>query len=350
MVGQVDAVDSVGAVHTGSNGAHTGVQRAMRHPSLMRWIGILGGVVIGILTAVQARLNGALGFELGDGLLAALISMILALGIMIVVSLVVPNGRSGARALSRGLRGRTIPWWMVAGGAAGALTVATQGLTAGVIGVALFSVGVVAGQTVNGLVLDRVGYGPAGVVAVTGGRLMGAVLALVAVAISISPELLATVPLWMLVLPVLTGAGIAWQQATNGRLRHRTGSALTATLVNFIGGTILLTIAVAINISIVGWPATVPTEPWLYLGGIAGMLYVLMSASLVRFTGMLLLGLAVVVGQLAASVLIDIWYPAASGAPLWQALIMVLLALMAVAAAVIPWGRVRWGRLLGRKA
>ena len=38
----------------------------------------------------------------------------------------------------------------------------------------------------------------------------------------------------------MTGAGIAWQQATNGRLRHRTGSALTATLVNFIGGTILL--------------------------------------------------------------------------------------------------------------
>ena len=344
-MGQVDAA---GSLHEGSSAAQSRVQRALQHPSVMRWVGLAGAVLIGILTAVQARINGALGIELGDGLLAALISMILALVVMIVLSLVVPNGRRGARALYSGLRKRTIPWWMVAGGAAGALTVATQGLTVAVIGVALFSVGVVAGQTVNGLVLDRVGYGPAGVVAITPGRLMGAVIALAAVALSISPEVLATVPIWMLVLPVLTGAGIAWQQATNGRLRHRTGSALTATLVNFIGGTILLAIAVAINISIVGWPVTFPTEPWLYVGGLAGMVYVLLSASLVRFTGMLLLGLAAIVGQLTASVLIDIWWPATSGAGPWQALAMVVLALMAVAAAAIPWGRVPWRRLLRR--
>jgi len=76
--------------------------------------------------------------------------------------------------------------------------------------------------------------------------------------------------------------------------------------------------------------------------------YVLLSASLVRFTGMLLLGLAAIVGQLTASVLIDIWWPATSGAGPWQALAMVVLALMAVAAAAIPWGRVPWRRLLRR--
>lgn len=336
------------AVREEPSDAQLRAQRGAQRATLMRWVGIFGAVCIGILTAVQARLNGALGVALGDGLLAGLISMIVGVIIMIVLSLVVPNGRRGARALYTGLRQRNIPWWMVAGGIAGALTVATQGLTAAVIGVALFSVGVVAGQTVNGLVLDRVGYGPAGVVAVTPGRLMGAVLALVAVGIAISPELLASVPIWMLVLPLLTGAGIAWQQATNGRLRHRTGSALTATLVNFIGGTILLAIAVGINFMIVGVPTSLPTEPWLYIGGAAGMAYVLMSASLVRFTGMLLLGLASIVGQLGASVLIDIWWPATSGAGLWQALGMVAVALLAVAAAAIPWGRVRWRRLFGR--
>lgn len=324
------------------------VRAVIPHPSLMRWVGIAGAVCVGILTAVQARLNGALGMALGDGLFAALISMVFALTIMIVLSLVVPNGRAGFRELARGVRERSIPWWMLASGVAGAVTVATQGLTVAVIGVALFSVGVVAGQTVNGLVLDRVGYGPAGVVAITPGRLLGAGLALVAVALAVSPELLAAVPLWMLMLPVVAGAGIAWQAATNGRLRARTGSALTATLVNFIGGTILLSIAVAVNVSIVGLPTNLPTEPWLYVGGAAGMAYVLMSAALVRFTGMLLLGLASIVGQLVASVLLDIWWPATSGAGLWQSLAMVLLALLAVAAAAIPWGRVRWRRLFGR--
>ncbi len=70
---------------------------------------------------------------------------------------------------------------MLAGGAAGALTVATQGLAVGIIGVSLFTVGIVAGQTVYGLVLDRIGFGPAGVVAVTMPRLLGGVLALAAV-------------------------------------------------------------------------------------------------------------------------------------------------------------------------
>ena len=78
------------------------------------------------------------------------------------------------------------------------------------------------------------------------------------------------------------------------------------------------------------------------------MLYILMSASLVRSTGMLLLGLASIVGQLIASVLIDVWWPASSGASIWQALAMVVLSLLAVAAAVVPWGRVRWRGLIGR--
>lgn len=51
---------------------------------------------------------------------------------------------------------------MLLPGVAGALTVATQGLAVGIIGVALFSVGFVAGQVVFGLALDRIGFGPEG--------------------------------------------------------------------------------------------------------------------------------------------------------------------------------------------
>ncbi len=134
---------------------------------------------MGVLTALQARINGQLGVRLDDGFVAAAISFGSGLAILLVLSAVLPAGPARLRrARRRACAARTIPWWMLAGGAAGALTVATQGLAVAIIGVSLFTVGVVAGQTVNGLVLDRVGYGPAGVVAVTVPRLIGGALAL----------------------------------------------------------------------------------------------------------------------------------------------------------------------------
>lgn len=154
-----------------------------------------GAVAIGAMTALQARVNGVLGVRVDDGIVAGLISFAVGFVILIVVTALLPSARAGAARLWRGVRTRTIPTWMLLGGACGALTVSTQGVTAGVLGVSLFTVGVVAGQTVHGLVLDRIGFGPAGVVAVTPGRVLGGVLALAAVGISLSGEVIARTPL-----------------------------------------------------------------------------------------------------------------------------------------------------------
>lgn len=305
------------------------------------WIALGGAVLVGVFTALQARVNGQLGARLDDGLVAAAVSFGSGLVILIVLSAALPVGRRGMTALVGGVRSRGIPWWMLAGGAAGALTVATQGIAVGIIGVSLFTVGVVAGQALCGLVLDRVGYGPAGVVAVTMPRLLGGALALGAVGIALTGDGLAGIPLWMLVLPLLTGIGIAWQQATNGRLRQRVGTPLTATLVNFAGGTIILVIAAVIHVAVVGMPASFPTEVWLYLGGAIGVVYIFMSAALVAQTGVLLLGLGAVVGQLGMSFALDALWPAPASPGPVQELAMVLVALLSVVVATVPWGRLR---------
>ena len=226
-------------------------------------VALTGAVIVGFLTALQARINGQLGLRLGDGFVAAAISFGSGLVLLSVRSAILPAGRRGFGRLRAGIRDRTIPWWMLAGGVAGAFTVATQGLAVAVIGVSLFTVGVVAGQTISGLVLDRAGYGPAGVVAITVPRLIGGLLALIAVGVSLQGGVLEQVPWWMLVMPVIAGVGIAWQQATNGRLRQRVATPLTATLVNFIGGTTMLVIAAAVHVARVGAPAAFPVEPWL---------------------------------------------------------------------------------------
>ncbi|ODT42288.1 MAG: hypothetical protein ABS62_04290 [Microbacterium sp. SCN 70-200] len=302
-------------------------------------VALAGAVLVGVLTAIQARINGQLGLRLDDGFTAAVISFGSGLVVLIVLSALLPAGRRGFRALASGVRARTIPWWMLAGGAAGAFTVETQGLAVAIIGVSLFTVGVVAGQTLSGLVLDRIGYGPAGVVAVTMPRVAGGGLALAAVAISLQGGVLERVPWWMLVMPVIAGAGIAWQQATNGRLRQRVGTPLTATLVNFIGGTAILLAVAVIHTVIAGPPAAYPTDPWLYLGGVVGVVYIFMSAALVVHTGVLLLGLGAVAGQLVTAFALDALWPADAGTGWLIELAMVIVAGSGVAVAAAPWRR-----------
>ena len=302
-------------------------------------VALTGAVIVGVLTALQARINGQLGLRLGDGFVAAAISFGSGLVLLIVLSAILPAGRRGFGRLRAGIRDRTIPWWMLAGGVAGAFTVATQGLAVAVIGVSLFTVGVVAGQTISGLVLDRAGYGPAGVVAITVPRLIGGLLALIAVGVSLQGGVLEQVPWWMLVMPVIAGVGIAWQQATNGRLRQRVATPLTATLVNFIGGTTMLVIAAAVHVALVGAPAVFPVEPWLYLGGVIGVTYIFMSAALVVHTGVLLLGLGTVAGQLVTAFALDAVWPAAA-APGWTTeLLMVVIAGAGVVIAAAPGAR-----------
>ncbi len=305
------------------------------------WIALGGAVLVGVFTALQARVNGQLGARLDDGLVAAAVSFGSGFVILIVLSAVVPVGRRGFSALVTGVRTRGIPWWMLAGGAAGALTVATQGIAVGIIGVSLFTVGVVAGQALSGLFLDRIGYGPAGVVAVTTPRLIGGALALGAVAIALTGDGLRGIPLWMLALPLLTGIGIAWQQATNGRLRQRVGTPLTATFVNFAGGTLILVVAAAVHVAVVGAPESFPAEAWLYTGGAIGVVYIFMSAALVAQTGVLLLGLGAVVGQLGTSFALDALWPAPASPGFVQELAMVLVALLSVIVATVPWRRLR---------
>lgn len=311
------------------------------HTRVPAWMAVGGAGVIGVLTAVQARINGQLGLRLDDGFVAALLSFGSGLVILTVLTVLLPSGRQGFARLVVGVGGGDIPWWMLIGGVGGALTVATQGLAVGIMGVSLFTVGFVAGQIVCGLMLDRIGFGPGGAVAVTMPRVVGGALALVAVGISLTGGVADAVPVWMLVLPLIAGLGVAWQQATNGRLRARVGSPLIATLVSFIGGSLLLLVVIVIRVAVVGMPRSFPTEGWLYVGGALGVAYIFLAAVLVTHTGVLLLALGTVVGQLLMVIVLDAIWPATASPGLGQEIAMVAVALVGVVVASVRWRRVR---------
>ncbi len=277
-------------------------------------LAILAAMAGGALLAVQSRINGDLGQRLDDGYTAAAISFGSGLVILLIVLCFWRPGRLGlvrvAQALRPNAQGeRELKPWMLLGGVSGAFFVASQGLTAAVLGVALFTVAIVAGQTISGMVLDRIGLAPGGRRPLSADRLIGSGLALAAVIWAVSAELAGEVPLWMLIMPFIAGIFAAWQQAVNGRVRAVAHSAQSATLINFIvGSAVLIAIALARN-AVLGWPAAFPTELWLYSGGAIGCLLIAVQTVLVKVTGVLLLGLATVSGQLVAALLLDLFTP-----------------------------------------
>ncbi|WP_189040496.1 DMT family transporter [Micromonospora sonchi] len=312
--------------------------------SARRRAGAVGlATVGGFAVAVQSRINGELGARLGDGLAAAVVSFGLGL---LVLSVLVPatrGGRRGLRALRDALTSGTLRPWQCLGGACGAFLVFTQGATVGALGVAVFTVAVVAGQSGSSLAVDHAGIGVGGRQPVTAARLGGAVLTVAAVLLAVGDRLGQPATVGLAVLPLLAGVGVAWQQAVNGRVRMVSGSTLTATLVNFTVGTVVLLVAFGVSLALRGGPpGSLPSEPWLYLGGLIGVAFIAVAAAVVHFTGVLLLGLATIAGQVVGAVLLDVLLPTAASRPDGTTLLGALLTLVAVAIAALG------GRVAGR--
>lgn len=276
---------------------------------MRRILGVALSALAGAAIAVQTRINGDLGERLDDGVGAAVISFGSGLLLLALVVPLLPVGRRGIVRLVRALRaGRLRPWHCL-GGACGGFFVASQGLTVPSLGVALFTVAVVAGQAGSSLAVDHAGLGPGGKSPLTVLRVAGAVIAVVAVVVAVWPRLGTPTAIGLAVLPALAGIGVAWQQAVNGRVRVAAGSALTAALVNFLAGTVVLVIAFLLRGSRFG---VLPEEPYLYVGGVLGIVFIAIAASVVRYTGVLLLGLATIAGQVAGAVVLDLAIPRGS--------------------------------------
>jgi transporter family-2 protein len=89
-----------------------------------------------------------------------------------------------------------------------------------------------------------------------------------------------------------------------------------------------------------GWPTgEPPTEPWLYLGGPIGVMFIAAAAVVVRVTGVLVLGLASIAGQVVGAVVIDLVLPTEGARPGVATLVGVALTLVAVGIAAVAPGR-----------
>ena len=304
--------------------------------ALPRAVPVVASFVAGTLTAVQARINGQLAVELGNGLEAAVWSFGSGLVVLTVLAVSVPSIRTGVARIPRAIRSGELAWWQALGGILGGFFVGVQTAAVPVLGVAVFTVAVVAGQSSNSLIVDRMGLGPAGKQAITRPRVISAILAVVAVTVAVSNRFASGE---FAVLPVLlafiAGVVIAVQQAINGRAARAAQNPISATFYNFLFGTLALGMAFGVVWGVTdATPTTLPPGPWwLYLGGVIGLVFIVIAAWAVPIVGVLLFAVVTIAGQLSGALILDVIAPTA-GTDLGINLVLgVLLAFVAVAVA-----------------
>jgi len=316
-------------------------------------------VASGLVIPVQGRINGALGARLGDGIAAAVVSFTTGLIVMVIVSLAAPRGRAGLARILPALRERRFPPYYALAGGIGAFFVFAQSFTVGLLGIALFTVATVTGQTLSGLLVDRLGIGPAGKKSVTGIRVVGCILTIAAVSWAVSPRFTAGVGaaastagssaaagtadpaalLLPVILPVLAGFLMSFQQAMNGTATVHYGTPIAATLVNFIAGTCVLWVAWSIKVAVAGPANPLPAEWWYYLGGPMGCVFIGLGALLVRSLGVLVTGLGMIAGQLLGSLGLDLLVPTPGTVVEAATVLGTLLTLASIVVATLPWPR-----------
>lgn len=285
-------------------------------------------------------MNGTLSNALGAPVEAAVWSfgsgwLLLALGL-----LVLPRARAGLRGVAAAVRSGHLQWWELLGGLLGGFFVAVQTFVVPLAGVAMFTIAQVGGQTSNALLVDRLGLGHAGRRPVTSGRVVAALATFVGVAIASSSRggASGSAPVLAIVLAVLAGAGMAVQQAINGKVNTHSVDPWATTFVNFSWGTAALLCWGGIQLAT--GRAHLPTAQalasvpwWSLLGGVIGCAYIAAMAVVVRRLGVLLMALLTLTGQLVGAVVLDLAAP--GGGVTARLLLGVAITLVAAAGAGI---------------
>lgn len=321
-----------------------------RSPARLLAAGIPLAVTAGLTLPLQARINGELGHRLQDSLLAGLFSFGGAALIMAAATLVLPSGRAAFVKLLSTTRQRTIPWYFHGAGIIGAYFIFAQTSFVAGVGIAIYTVAVVTGQTISGLAVDRLGLGPGGKRAITGLRVLAVLLTVGAVFWAVSPRLSGeSEPITMLVplaLVALGGILMPFQHAVNGRIAAQVRSPIPGTLINYLIGSLALALIWVLKLALTGGLPTLPAELWLYTGGALGCINLVLSALLIRHIGVLLTALGMIAGQLIGALLMDWLLPVAGSAIYPQTIFGTLLTLAAIIIAALPGSALRrfWQR------
>ena len=266
----------------------------------------------GAMIAVQARVNGELSHQLNNGLQAAFVSFGSGLLIILLITPFSSQIKEGIVNLRAAVKNKEIARWKLLAGALGGSFVAIQTQIVPLIGVAIYSVASIAGQTAMSLIVDRIGLTGGGKKLISPRRVLAAVLTVIAVLVSVWDRIDANnLSMFAVTAGGIAGAIVGVQRALNGQINEYSHQSFTTSLLNFITGTSFLMILIAIGL-VIGRNelSPLPSNPWwIYTGGVIGVIYIAFTSTIVQHLGVLTFTLFSVGGQLVGSLVIDLVSP-----------------------------------------
>jgi transporter family-2 protein len=264
------------------------------------------------MIALQARANGELSHRLNNGLQAALVSFSSGLLIIFVITLFNSQIKDGIKNLRTAVSNKEIARWKLFAGALGGSFVAIQTQIVPLIGVAIYSVASIAGQTAMSLIVDRIGLTGGGKKLISPRRVLAAVLTVLAVLVSVWDRIDAdNLSMVAVTAGGIAGAIVGVQRALNGQINEHSHQSFTTSLLNFATGTTFLLILISAGL-ILGRNelSPLPSGPWwIYTGGVIGVIYIAFTSTIVQHLGVLTFTLFSVGGQLVGSLIIDLVSP-----------------------------------------
>lgn len=268
--------------------------------------------ISGFMIAIQARVNGELSYRLDNAPQAALVSFSSGLFFIAIYALFSKRVHAGLRKLSASVSSGMIPKWRLLAGALGGAFVAIQTSIVFLIGVALYSVVSIAGQTAVSLIVDQIGLTGGGPKLISPRRVAAAGITVLAVLVSVWDKLEGVdFQVFSVILATVAGALVGVQRALNGQINEYSEDSYTTSLLNFITGTSFLIIFI-LFLTLLGKNELQPLPGgpwWIYTGGIIGVIYIAFTALIVQHLGVLTFTLYSVGGQLFGSLILDLYLP-----------------------------------------
>ena len=251
---------------------------------------------------------------MGDSLEAALVSFGSGLIFVSLISAFRSDVRAGYKQIFVAVKNKKLSYWRLGAGMLGASFVAMQTHVVPIVGVAIFTVASLAGQTAISLWVDHVGLMGSGKSLISIRRVVAAAITVLAVVVSVWDRFaMSNFSITAIILATVAGGWVGVQRALNGQINNYSKASFATSQLNFITGTsflllLLLLRSLFTDHSIMNFS----TGPWwMFLGGSMGVIYIAFSAVAVQHLGVLDFTLFSVGGMLFGSLLIDLFAPTA---------------------------------------